>query len=89
MHEAATWVSLTTTTNDDGFYSFTGLPAGEYSVRHETPALYYFDAASNVGTVRGYLDGYVNPDGSIGRILLKPGDYGVNYNFGDILIPGS
>ena len=78
-------VNLTTTTDENGFYQFVRLPAGTYWLSRETPALFYFDAASNVGS----LGGMVDTDGSISQIALKASDNGINYNFGEVLIPGS
>jgi hypothetical protein len=76
-------VTLTTTTDVNGYYSFTGLLAGTYTISHTTPAGYTDDSWS-VGTVNGQQDGALQ-NGALANIVLQPGDQGVSYNFGEFL----
>jgi hypothetical protein len=78
-------VTLTTTSNATGQYSFTGLRPGTYAVR-ETPPPNYAIESTNVGTVNGAPDGTAD-FGVISSITLHAGDSGINYDFTDIL-PG-
>ncbi len=81
-------VTFTTTTDVNGYYSFADLAAGTYTVSHQTPVGYY-DSGSYVGTVGGSSDGTLNADGTIGQVVLKAGDGGLNYNFAELNIPGA
>src|SRR5262249_28411463 len=77
-------VSMTATTDSQGFYSFTGLVAGTYTLTKTMTPPGYTDGATYVDTVDG------NPDGSafgttIGQIVLKAGQQGINYNFTELL----
>ncbi len=75
-------VSMTATTDANGHYVFAGMLPGTYTVTLVSPA-YNADAA-NVGTVNGVTDGQADSSFSmfISQIVLRPGDSGVNYNFG-------
>jgi hypothetical protein len=71
-------VLLTADTDANGFYSFTGLAAGTYtlSVGHSQ----YSYGPSDVGTVNGQTDGTADY-GCITDIVLGDGDEGIDYNF--------
>jgi len=79
-------VVMTTTTADDGSYSFQGLQAGSYSVTQGALPQpyqdqgYVFEGAS-VGTVNGATDGTTDGSTSIRTISLNAGDNGVDYDF--------
>ncbi|YCM45720.1 SdrD B-like domain-containing protein [Verrucomicrobiaceae bacterium 227] len=78
-------VTLTTTTGDDGSYSFTGLTPGTYTVTESQPEG-YLDSVDETGTIGGTPMGN-NPDPKddvISAIPLNSGDRGVEYNFGEI-----
>jgi hypothetical protein len=83
-------VNLTATTDANGFYQFTGLRAGTYSiVRTTDPAGptpvggNYIDGMNNVGSLQGTSQEVdaTHPD-AILTIGLGTGQAGVNYNFG-------
>jgi SdrD B-like domain len=76
-------VTLTTSTNPDGSYNFTGLAPGTYTLTRSAP-IGYDNGLSSVGTVNGNTDGSALLDGSLAGIGLQGGDQGVNYNFGEI-----
>jgi hypothetical protein len=81
-------VSISTTTNPSGFYSFTNLFAGTYTITETGPATF-----QNIGTVNG------TPNGStagipgvqelFSGIQLPANSAGINYNFGEQLMAGS
>ena len=83
-------VVLTATTDDNGFYQFSHLRAGTYSIfRTSDPAgltpdgLPYADGANTVGSLGGtnQESGYSTSDGIL-NIVVGRGQAGVNYNFG-------
>jgi serine-aspartate repeat-containing protein C/D/E len=70
-------VLQTTTTNQNGFYSFTGnLPPGTYGVSDVTPSPYFSEEA-DFGSVGGTVEN-VN---LIDQVTLNSGVVGTNYNF--------
>ncbi|HEY2838696.1 MAG TPA: SdrD B-like domain-containing protein, partial [Pirellulales bacterium] len=69
-------------TDSVGFYSFTNLFPGSYTLSEDQPAG-YLDGKDAVGTASGIL---VPPDGMT-NITLLSGTNGLNYNFGELL-PG-
>jgi hypothetical protein len=75
-------VTLTATTDASGFYKFTGLVPGTYSLSRQPSS--YTDGAADVGTVRGQTDGTAQ-GGVISQIVLQMGDQGVNYDFAELL----
>jgi hypothetical protein len=80
-------INLTATTDANGFYIFTNLAAGNYQLTRTAPAG-FDNAGTDVGTVGGSTDGVGSADGnSIGQIVLKAGDNGVNYDFAEAVIP--
>ncbi len=81
-----TTVTLTATTDANGFYSFTQLGAGTYSLQRTPPAS-FFNGGDMVGTVNGVQDGTVQFDGSIGQISYAAGGIGTGYNFAELPVP--
>ena len=73
---------VTTTTDEDGFYEFTGLDAGVWGVREVQPSG-WLDGKDTVGSNGGLVsnDLFTN-------IVLDYGDRATEYNFGELL-PGS
>jgi hypothetical protein len=70
-------VTLTTHTDANGSYSFTGLSAGTYTITETPPSGFQDDVNANqVGTLGG-TNGYA----SISGIVLGNGANGVSYNF--------
>jgi hypothetical protein len=74
----------TTTTDGDGKYSFSSLPAGYYNIIETQPAGYN-DAADSVGT-GATAAGSVGSDTFIG-VRLEPRDVAINYNFTETVAP--
>lgn len=73
-------VSLSTTTDANGDYSFTGLAPGTYQIAR--PAVSgYTDKQSLVGTDNGLQNGVLQTDNSIAQIVLAAGDQAINYDF--------
>jgi protocatechuate 3,4-dioxygenase beta subunit len=71
------------TTNQDGYYEFTGLAAGEYSIIEVQPAGWN-DGLDAAGEIAGVFVGTAqNPGDEIRGVRLNWGDKGVNYNFGE------
>ena len=72
----------TTQTDAAGFYSFTGLMPGAYSV-HEVQPTGYLDGKDTAGSAGGTVG-----NDEISNIQLVSGQTETNYNFGELL-PGS
>lgn len=72
-------VDLTTTTNQNGDYTFTGLVAGTYSIAN--PDVAGETNSSSVGLVNNQVDGSIDSNGDITSIVLAAGAQGTNYNF--------
>lgn len=72
-------VSLTQTTNAGGYYSFSSVMAGTYSLTEKTPSGYIAgkDAAGSLGGVVG--------SNTISSVSLAMGANGLNYDFGNLL----
>ncbi|HZI51548.1 MAG TPA: Ig-like domain-containing protein, partial [Terriglobia bacterium] len=76
-------VSLTTTTDVDGVYVFTGLRRGTYSVIEEQPSG-YSDGIDSLGTVNGVVTGNNSVNDALsGIVITQPGSVADNYNFGE------
>jgi len=76
---------LRTRTDAQGRYEFNGLVPGEYQVRQVQPAG-YFDGTDSAGSVDGIAIGVAeNPGDRITGILLRQGQTGIDYNFGELL----
>ena len=72
------------TTDSGGFYKFTNLRAGTYSVVEVTPAG-YIDGKDTAGTIGGVTVGQPeNPGDKIKNVAIQWGDNGVHYNFGEL-----
>jgi hypothetical protein len=78
-------VNLTTTTDATGFYSFTALVPGTYTITFvSAPASYNFETA-NVGTVNGLANGQMAASNSISQVQLNSGSVAVDYDFAEVL----
>jgi hypothetical protein len=73
-------VTLTATTDANGYYNFTNVPAGTYTLTAPIPSG-YVDSGDQVGTVNGMTNGTQNYTGVISGIILNAGDNGINYDF--------
>jgi serine-aspartate repeat-containing protein C/D/E len=75
-------------TDVNGFYKFTGLGAGTYSIVEVQPSG-WIDGKDAPGTVDGVAVGSaVNPGDRLNSVVLKWGSEGINYDFGE-LKPGA
>jgi len=73
-----------TSTDQQGYYEFTGLAAGVYTVVETHPGG-WVDGLDAAGTIDGTTVGNaVNPGDRIGEVDLQWGDHGVNYDFGEL-----
>jgi SdrD B-like domain len=87
-------VYLTTTTDANGYYAFTGLLPGSYSIFETEPTgvspdgTNFYDGINTIGSLGGTdqsLDVYTTPwtpDGIV-DITVGAGDQGIDYNFGE------
>jgi hypothetical protein len=76
-------VSLTTTTDNSGYYIFADLANGTYTVTVVAPGGIYNPDIANVGTVNGTADGAANANLlEIDQIVLRTSQQGHNYDFG-------
>ncbi len=75
-------VVATTRTDASGYYEFTGLRPGEYTLREVQPAG-YLDGIDTAGTLGGVADSRAD---TIAQIHLRMGDAGQNYNFSEIAV---
>jgi SdrD B-like domain len=77
-------IVATTSTCQDGTYSFTGILPGMYSVYEDlSGSNLYFAVESAAGTVKNVTDGSTTDFTHIVQVTLNAGDVGVNYNFVD------
>jgi protocatechuate 3,4-dioxygenase beta subunit len=76
---AAGTVVGTTSTNAIGFYEFTNLPAGAYTIV-ETQPVAWIDGLDRPGSLGG-----THPSNDVLTVVLAPGDAGVEYNFGEVI----
>ncbi len=73
------------TTNSLGFYEFTDLPAGVYTIQETQPAN-WLDGLDAPGTINGAVVGSAqNPGDQLVDIVLNYGEEGINYDFGEVL----
>ncbi len=73
------------TTDAEGRYKFDDLSAGSYTL-HETHPSGWIDGVDTAGTVAGLVVGVAtNPGDEIDEVILKWGDRGEEYNFGEFL----
>ena len=77
-------VSLSTTTDANGFYQFGALRAGTYSVLETQPLQGYIDGLDYVGTTNGATNGSLDND-RLFDIFLGPNQAGLNYNFTELI----
>ncbi len=80
LEDATGRVIAQTVTDPAGFYSFTALPPGVYSVVEVTPEG-LIDGAAQAGTVSGEVNGIVDGRGRITQIVLTSGQDGIQYDF--------
>lgn len=73
----------TTVSGANGRYEFTGILPGEYSIV-ETQPDGFFDGRDTAGNVRGTTVGRSTGADTLAGILLRQGDIGVEYNFGEL-----
>ena len=71
-------VSYTADTDENGFYAFTGLRAGTYSLTFSTPPS---GGTAVTGSTDGYADGSVQDSSTISGIVLTSTSQGSNYNY--------
>ena len=77
---------ITVTTDADGYYQADDLMPGTYNVVEITQPSGYLDGLDSAGTVAGNVVGVaINPGDEIGQIVLKGGESGIDYNFGEVL----
>jgi hypothetical protein len=76
-------VNLSVTTDANGFYCFKDLEPGTYAITEIQP-MDFANAENWVGTVNGIANGNYFGEDQIGNIVLKAGDAGLNYNFGEL-----
>lgn len=76
-------VNLVAYTDENGFYSFTGLRAGTYEL-HEQQPNGYLDGQDYLGTVNGAPRGTEDDNDVFSQLSLAAGDDGLNYNFSEL-----
>ncbi|NND99717.1 MAG: hypothetical protein HKN47_20555, partial [Pirellulaceae bacterium] len=78
-------IVATTQTDADGYYEFDAIPPGDYSLV-ETQPVDYYDGKDTAGLINGQVVGRPDPDGdTIRSIVIKQGQTGIEYNFGELL----
>lgn len=74
----------TTQTNQQGAYEFIGILPGTYSIRETQPAG-FIDGVDRAGTIDNFMVGTAtNPGDLITGVVLRQGQFGVEYNFGEL-----
>jgi protocatechuate 3,4-dioxygenase beta subunit len=73
----------TTRTDMNGFYSFTSLAAGTYTIIQTQP-LNYYDGKETAGTGGGTVNNTTFSN-TISGVTVNAGNYYQNYNFGELL----
>jgi hypothetical protein len=82
-----TWTAVTAA---DGSYTFTNLPAGNYTVSENTsqvPAGYIYQAVAGTENPSGTTPDGTSGSWSISAITLQAGDVAVNYDFDNFFPP--
>jgi hypothetical protein len=74
-------VTYTATTDSNGFYQFSGVQAGTYTL-----SVALSGATDQVGTVNGSTSGTAVASGVIGNIGLTAGSTGLNYDFQQVFM---
>jgi hypothetical protein len=77
-------VVLTTTTDENGAYTFTGLRAGTYSIWEEQPAG-YADGNDYLGTINGEVVGTADENDRFAEIQLLTDEDGIDYIFTEFI----
>ncbi len=81
----AAQAAVRSVTDSTGYYEATGLAPGTYRVVEVQQPTGFFDGLDSPGRVDGQLRGTaVNPGDSLEEVLLRGGDVGVEYNFGEL-----
>lgn len=85
LYDASGRVVATTQTDSTGRYAFLDLVPGTYRIQEYTPQG-YLDGLDTAGTIGSAVVGTaVNPGDEITGVILKQGQKGIEYNFGEIL----
>lgn len=88
LYDASGALVRTTQTDSVGYYKFDNLLPGTYRIEEVTPQG-YLDGLDKAGTVAGLAVGSAtNPGDRISNVVLKQGQAGIEYNFGE-LVPAS
>ncbi|QEL13843.1 SdrD B-like domain-containing protein [Limnoglobus roseus] len=69
----------TTKTDANGYYQFLSLPAGAYTI-YETQPPAFIDGLDTPGSLGG-----TSPSNDVLTVTLAPNDFGLEYNFGEVL----
>ena len=72
-----------TVTDADGNYCFEDLIAGEYKIREVQPDG-YVDGMERIGRINGVRNGVHSANDEFCEIVIRGGEEGVEYNFGEI-----
>jgi protocatechuate 3,4-dioxygenase beta subunit len=72
-------ITRTTTSDGTGFYRFTGLPPGSYTITETQPPGTWYQGTDNPGSLGG-----TNPTPNVLTVTLAPNDAGRQYNFGEV-----
>jgi hypothetical protein len=83
VNDQGAMVTFTTTTDLNGFYQFTSLRPGTYTIT-KTPPPGYVNGAENLGTLGGQVA--LN---AFTQVVLGANQAGLNYDFGELLFQGS
>lgn len=86
----AQWKDMVVTTDQNGFYSVSGLPPGVYEVIEinqypgmPNPLADFLDGKDTIGTVNGLPQGVAGND-HLTQVLLHAGQSSINNNFGEL-----
>lgn len=85
LYDSAGQLVGTTQTDANGHYVFENLLPGTYRIEEVTPQG-YLDGLDKAGTIAGlFVGAATNPGDLISSIVLKQGQAGVEYNFGELV----
>ncbi|MFI5380238.1 MAG: SdrD B-like domain-containing protein, partial [Tepidisphaerales bacterium] len=83
-------ISLSTTTDSSGIFTFPNLYPGTYSITEGSVPNTYTNGIDAIGTTDGSTPNGLNPDHHhFTSITLLPGQNGINYNFGQLPAAGT